>query len=159
MNKNNKVLIGAVVIGAVLIVLFAWPKINNPNRPRVNTWHDIGVDCLPSHQNASLHIHPQLSVIVDGKPETIPANVGIVKDCMAEVHTHDANNIIHIESVLAEKTFTLSQFMSIYEKPIERPGYTLQMTVDEVPSAELGNLVMKDKLLIVLTYTPTTPTQ
>ena len=93
--------------------------------------------------------------MVDGVDELVPANIGIVRICLAELHTHDASGEIHVESTRAGHEFTFSQFLTVYGKAIERPGYTLQMTVDGVPNTELGALPFKDKQNIVLTYTHT----
>src|SRR3989338_8008390 len=107
MKKNNSVLVAGVLFFAVIIVLFAWPRLNNPNRATIAVWKDSDVDCLPSHQNAVLHIHTGLRIFTDGKAEVIPANIGIVGGCMAELHTHEQDGVIHIESVNSGKTFTL----------------------------------------------------
>ena len=154
MNKNKSAIIFIVVIIAALGILFALPRLGDPNREIVKTWRAAGIDCLPSHANANLHIHPTLEIEVSGRRETIPANLGIVRGCMAEVHIHDISGTIHLESVSAGKTFTLGQFFAISGKSLERPGFRLEMTVDGSANAQLGNLILKDKQKIVLKYQP-----
>ena len=154
MNKNKSGWIIGLVIVVVLIALFMLPRWSDPTRAIAKAWNDAGIDCLPSHTNANQHIHPEIKILVDGKPELISANIGIVRSCMAEVHTHEADGIIHVESVSAGKTFTLSQFFAAWGKSLERDGFKLAMTVDGAPTEELGNLVLKDKHKIVLNYAP-----
>src|SRR5205823_1101980 len=49
-------------------------------------------------------------IFVDGKPVTVPAQIGIGTDgSFAELHTHDATGIIHFESP-TQANFTLGQF-------------------------------------------------
>ena len=152
--KNNKTVVVWVVIGIVLLGgLFMWPKFSNPYRGDIKAWERAGVDCLPSHTRAALHIHPHLTITVDGTQEDIPQNTGIVRGCMAELHTHEGDGTIHAESVLAAKEFTLGQFLLIYKKPYEREGYTVSMKVDGVESQEGEDLVLRDKQDVVLEYT------
>lgn len=149
---GKKSIIWVIIILVLLGILFAWPAISNPARGKISAWHDEGIDCLPSHTRAELHIHPTLTITVDGELEVIPSNTGIVRGCMAEVHTHDASGTIHIESALAVKDFTLSQFLFIYEKPFVREGYSMKMMVDGVESNAGEGLVLKDKQQIKLDY-------
>src|SRR5437016_1935131 len=48
----------------------------------------------------ALHIHPRLSIIVDGQKVPVPANIGIEPSgrTMAALHTHDDSGTIHVES-------------------------------------------------------------
>lgn len=153
MNKNKSAIVIVIVIVIVLVVLFAIPRFSDPTRAQVKAWKEEGINCLPSHQNASLHIHPILQIIIDGRPEVILANLGIVRSCMAEIHTHDGSGTLHVESVLATKTFTLDQFFKVWGKTLERDGFSLEMTVDGLASQELGNLILRDGQQIILKYT------
>src|SRR6266545_856835 len=51
-------------------------------------------------EGSALHIHTHLDVIVDGKPVTVPAQIGIDESTqkISPLHTHDTTGIIHIES-------------------------------------------------------------
>ncbi len=141
----------------ILIILFAWPRLSNSNkeeREKIARWESIGVECLTNgHNNPAQHIHPQLQILVDGQKRIIPKDIGVVKSCMAEVHTHDDTGEIHIESIYAGKQFTLQQFMDVWEENLETEGYTLEMIVDGLPSTELGNLILTDKQQVILNYT------
>lgn len=143
-------------IGSIVILagLFAWPKINNPDKETIARWEGYGVECLTGgHVNPAQHIHPHLEIYIDGQRQTIPADIGVVKSCMAEMHTHDDTGKIHIESAYAGKEFSLRQFFDVWKEKIEKGGYDLEMTVDDTPSVEFGNLPLKDNQKIVLKYT------
>ncbi len=151
MKSKNLIIVAIVAVG--LAGLFLYPRLTDPARGAVREWKAANIDCLPSHQRAALHIHPSLEILVDGTREPISHDVGVVRTCMAEIHTHDNSGTLHVESVVASKVFTLGQFLAVYGKTVERPGYALEMTVDGAPSAELGGLKLRDKQRIVLTYT------
>lgn len=112
------------------------------------------IPCLPNgHQQVAQHIHPHLSIIVDGEPETIPANLGIEGACMREVHTHDETGAIHIETALPNKSYALSDFFAIWGQDLEREGYDMIVTQDgEVVESPAG-LVLVDHAEIVMEYT------
>src|SRR4051812_47416655 len=59
----------------------------------------IGMPAL-SAGGTVLHIHQPLDVFVDGRRVVVPAYVGIDADArfIAEVHTHDATGIVHVEA-------------------------------------------------------------
>jgi hypothetical protein len=58
-----------------------------------------------------VHYHAHLDVIVDGKPVTVPANVGIGATSVSPLHTHDPTGILHVEAPKADR-FTLGQFFT-----------------------------------------------
>ena len=152
MDKNKRVIVWVVIVLVLLGVLFMWPRVGDPTRALVAGWKDANVDCLPSHQRANLHIHPVLRITVDGAPEPIPAETGIVRSCMAEIHTHDGSGTLHVESVLAAKAFTLGQFFTVWGKELTREGYSADLTVNGAPSNEFGNLLLLDHQDIRIDY-------
>ena len=66
-----------------------------------------------SQEQLAYHIHAHLDIIVDGKSEPVPAEIGIDPQAqlISPVHTHDATGVIHIESP-DRRTFTLGQFFT-----------------------------------------------
>ncbi len=106
------------------------------------------VPCLASEV---FHIHPHLTISVDGKGESVPANLGILPGCTRELHTHATDGIIHVESAV-DRGYVFTDFLSLWKKPLLREGYTLKMTVDGKETLD-PNFVMKDGQQIVLTYT------
>jgi hypothetical protein len=80
-----------------------------------------------------LHIHPHLSIVINGKNVTIPGGIGIENaipegssnwgevygggssSCFEPVHTHDASGLIHIESP-TNQNYTLGDFFNIWNQ-------------------------------------------
>lgn len=142
-----------IIIGAVVLVgLLMWPRLVGPASGLLKEFKAAGIDCIAGHTNLGQHIHPHLSIQVDGIEETIPANLGILPGCMAEVHTHDTTGTIHTETASSAKQMHLKQFMTAYQIPLERPGYSLAITVDGQPTQEGVELILRDKQVIVLEY-------
>lgn len=57
------------------------------------------------------HFHAHLDIIVNGKPVTVPANLGIsvAEQAISELHTHDTRGVLHIESSSRNERFILGQ--------------------------------------------------
>ncbi|MEK7479603.1 MAG: hypothetical protein AAB634_03675 [Patescibacteria group bacterium] len=157
-KRNVKTIVIVIIVVIVLVVLFALPKYLDPNRELVSSWRKAGVACLTNgHTNLAKHFHPFLSVQIDGKLEAIPATVGVIPTCMAEIHMHDESGKIHVESFNGEKVFTLSQFFVVWGKTIEREGYDLKATLDGKPLENPEELILKDEQKIVLEYVASAP--
>ncbi len=139
--------IGAVVL--VMVVVFIGPKLKGGSNGTANV---ANLPCLLPNVQLALHWHPELKILVDGEQEALPADLGLEGSCPRPIHTHDTTGIIHIEAQVV-RDYLLGEFFGLWGKTIDREGYDLVMTVDEKPSLELGNLVMKDGQKIVLSYT------
>jgi hypothetical protein len=108
-----------------------------------------------------LHLHPHLSVVVDGKPVSIPQNIGISQSLwkdrslekygmqgMAPLHTHDDNGTIHVESN-ANRNYTLGEFLNVWGG-LDLNGKTVKATVDGKPVSDYSNIILKDREQISL---------
>ena len=75
-----------------------------------------GIRC-DTMEFTTFHIHAHLDIFVDGKPFTVPSQIGIDPEgrCLYWLHTHDDNGIIHIESP-EERQFTIGNFIDIWTK-------------------------------------------
>jgi len=145
----------AWAVGVVLVIggLVFWGRMNDPNRVWKRTLAAAGIECLPNgHTNLALHIHPLLTIIVDGRNELIPETVGVTSTCMAEVHTHETDGVIHLESVEPGKTFTLGQFFEVWGRSIVRDGYALTATADGAPVGDPAALVLEDGREVRIEY-------
>lgn len=140
-----------IVFALIILGLLAWNYfLNTP--AQAGFWNDTQIACLPNgHENLAQHIHPELTITVDGEREVVPANIGLTPSCMAEIHTHDATGKIHIESV-TERTFTLAEFFLVWGKTLEREGYTVAVTADGEVVADPGALVLKDHQQLKIIY-------
>ncbi len=156
---KNKFLTWILVIVFIVSLggLFYYPR--TQTNPQTNKWEEAGIDCLTmGHQRLSQHFHPHLTVEVDETGEIIPADIGLLTNCMAEIHTHDSSGTIHVEAASGAKEFRLGQFFAVWGKSIERPGYTLEATVDgQLYTEAVENLILKDKQQIVLKYKKNAP--
>lgn len=90
-----------------------------------------GVSCIAG--TIAYHIHPHLSLFVNGEQIAIPAAVGVVDpvfleigdgyvnggSCFYWIHTHDATGILHVEPP-TQDLLTLGQFFDIWGHPLER---------------------------------------
>jgi hypothetical protein len=70
---------------------------------------------LPDPSDSVYHVHAQLSVYVDGKKQTVPAQIGIDSQhqLLASLHTHDTSGVIHQEAV-QPYPFKLGQFFDVW---------------------------------------------
>lgn len=146
------------IIGIVIVLgaLFAYPRLSG-GRP--GSGIGSGVPCLVPNVPLVQHIHPVLTITVDGAREEMPANIGLV-ECERAIHTHDDDapqGIIHVESQ-DRRSYTLGNFMSVWGKPITREGYVLTATADGVPVEDPATLVFKDGQNIQLDYQLVTST-
>jgi hypothetical protein len=74
---------------------------------------------LPDPSDTVFHIHANLKVYTDGKPQKVPANVGIDQGSqfITSLHTHDATGVIHMEAV-QPYPFKLGQFFQVWNVPL-----------------------------------------
>lgn len=126
-ETSTWVWVGIIVVAVALMMWGARAQQTN-----AGTWEDTDVACLGGgHQNAMQHIHANLSVTVDGEPQSIPSGVGINADCMAETHTHDASGEIHVETADTNAVLTLEDFMTVWDQPFsDSEEYEKTITVN-----------------------------
>jgi hypothetical protein len=82
----------------------------------------IGDIQCEAQEEAALHIHAGLAIVLDGQRVTIPANIGINVDqqCLYWLHTHVDKGVIHVESPTTQEQFTLGQFAQVWGYPLSR---------------------------------------
>jgi hypothetical protein len=85
-----------------------------------------------THEQLAYHIHAHLSIYVDDKPVSLPANVGIASDqsCIYWLHTHDSSGVIHIESPNAN-TYSLGTFFTEWDDHFSQLGYPSQLNTTD----------------------------
>ena len=142
--------LGLVVIGVVALAL-----LSNARTGEARYWGDTQVQCLPNgHANLAVHIHPELYIITDGVSETVPGNIGVLPDCMAEIHTHESDGAIHVETVEAERAdnYTLEDFFSVWGMGTERDGYTAEFRVNGKEASSARDIPLRDGDRIEVLY-------
>ncbi|MDO8584742.1 MAG: hypothetical protein Q7R85_01320 [bacterium] len=145
-NGNAATWAIVITVAVVLAGLFMIPSLNRSN----GGGGSGGSPCLVPNLPLLQHIHPQMRILVDDKEEVIPTNIGIGA-CERALHTHDSTGELHVEAQDRHE-YTLGEFFGTWGKSMEREGYTLEMTVDDVSSQEFGALKFKDKQRIVVQY-------
>lgn len=69
-------------------------------------------------EGAAEHFHAHLDIFTDGKPVTVPADIGFSFNTAGQpngisaLHSHDVTGVIHIEAPTAGATYTLGQFLT-----------------------------------------------
>ena len=107
--------LAAVAVAAGLVVyFFAAPYFTGPPFPVITgeSW---------------IHVHPYLTISIDGTNVTIPADVGLVEGGSAfePVHTHDDSGLLHIELSQADASthnYTLGDFFTIWSYTAKAVG-------------------------------------
>jgi hypothetical protein len=106
--KKNWLYWGIGILLVVTIVLF---YMNNRSAEPKNVL-DIN---LAEHKNLALHIHPKVTIEINGENYPIPSNVGISAAGMRVIHTHESDGTLHIESPFPHQ-FYLEDFFTIWGK-------------------------------------------
>ncbi len=125
-----------IVLGGILLIglvcLLGQANQRKQNMPDVgvktessSSWAD-GRDDLKSRleslkmpalkeEGFAVHTHQHLDIFIKGEKIDIPIDIGVGprEDFIAQIHTHDRDGIIHVESPTVEK-FYLGQFFDIW---------------------------------------------
>ncbi len=137
----------------LVLILLIWGRTLDTTLVMVE---GTNVACLPNgHQQLAIHIHPELTITVDGENEVIPANVGIVGTCMAELHTHDTTGTIHVETATQERfaQIAFADFFDVWGRSVEREGYELEIRYDGEVVESITDVPLEDHGQIELIYT------
>ena len=109
-----------------------------------------------------MHIHPNLTIIIDGEQVEIPENAGIYTEtcpnAMHMTHTHDNSGKLHVENYTSED---VEVFFDVWGKHFDETGIfdhrggIVERTVNGTISQDYQNLILEDKQNIVIVYTST----
>lgn len=155
----KKLVISIAVL--VLVVAFLWWAVSGMLQESSQCKNTRAIEQnIGSHQNLAQHIHADLRIVIDGKEQAIPSDIGIVPGIMRPVHTHDASGEVHIEGP-CRREYSLGEFFEVWGKQFsERCIFEkctdkgeLTMTVDGKDSKEFDSHMVHDDETIVITYT------
>lgn len=132
------VLIAAGVIGG-----FVWLIATSPSIPEEEIISKQG-----------LHWHSSIEITVLGEKQTIPANIGIGA-VHNPIHTHDADNFIHLEfkGLVKKDNLKISRFFEVWKKEFNSecifefcngPEGQVKMFVNDEENFEFENYIMQD---------------
>lgn len=134
-------------------------------------------DDSDSGQNSSesIHLHPQLTIKIQGETQTIPSDIGIGQAYsdspyydngmqMTSIHTHDDSGTIHWEIMgrpPKDGELQLGAFFDIWGKPFSETQILdyqndeeneVTMTVNGTPNEDFANYTVSDGDEIVIRY-------
>lgn len=149
-KKTLKIVIPLILIG-LSIGWFLWREASKPAAPE---------DEIISRRG--IHWHPELTILIKGQRQEIPANVGIgIRH--EPIHTHDNSGILHLEmqGLVKKKDIRLSHFFEIWDKEFNSncifefcngQDGTVKMFVNGNPNPEFENYEMRDNDKIEIRY-------
>ena len=134
MRQKNEKIKGILVIGGIiaLIVVLRFIPLVKPRQSQTKLPPQLD-QCMEHGGSVSMHIHPRLSIMIDGQAQLIPANIGVEPFCMRPVHTHDEPGVIHLEFP-NQRDVPLGDFFTIWGKRFDR-SCVLDTCVGAGPSA------------------------
>ena len=106
------------------------------------------VPCLTSED---FHLHPRLVILLDGEEIPLPVNIGVEPNCVRELHTHEPDGVIHVESDV-DKGYTFADFLGVWGFPIDQTGLITKLTVNGDFDNNNPNFKLEDGQEIVLEY-------
>jgi hypothetical protein len=109
-----------------------------------------------------LHYHTQLSIVINGKAQNIPAGIGLGAT-EQPIHTHTPDGIIHMEfsGLVTKPELQLGNFFRTWGKQFSDQcilghcvdsTHTLTMAVNGKPNMQYQNYVMHDHDKIDIVY-------
>ncbi len=156
--SHNNSRAGWWIAGGVVLVavgLIAW---GNHSASTLTT-RQLALSCT-TDLLTTFHIHPHLTIVINGATQTIPADIGISLTCMHPIHTHAATGKIHIESPVP-RDFTLGDFFAVWGKTFNQnqildsgvdASHTITVTVNGSPVDTYENTVLHDGDQIIISY-------
>lgn len=105
-KSTKKALITALIIGVVLVGGY---------------WYFSNIEFKEIDESeiitrSGIHWHPDLSIYINGEPQTIPANLGLTGRRHASMHTHDITGKLHLETngIIRYSDVTVKAFFEIW---------------------------------------------
>lgn len=97
-----------------------------------NTWPHSSVSCVEEGKRDSMSFDKvSIQVVVDSAPELIPGSIGRSDTCTAHIHTVDASGTVYVARASEETLYTLSDFLDVWGKTLDRPGYDRTVYVND----------------------------
>ncbi len=172
---NTKVILIGLVVIAGIGGVFLLPKSPSTTTPQGNATTSPSNTASDVISSAGIHWHPELSIIIKGVKQTIPANIGIGMQyagykyydsmmMMADMHTHDASGQIHWEVMKGPVTkdeVVLKAFFGVWGKTFNNscifeycngPQGTVKMFVNGKENTKFENYQVKDGDKIEIRY-------
>jgi len=162
-KKNKKGLVIFVAVATTISLagltgLFGAGGPNNAGQTGTNSNNEAptpeqiaqrtGVPCLTSEE---FHLHPHLTIKIDESEEPLPANIGVFAGCTQELHTHDPDGTIHVESD-TDKGYIFQDFLNVWGLGLQQPEFITRLTVDGEYNENDTNFKLEDGQEILLEF-------
>lgn len=145
------VILAVVFVGIVVWSYTLWMAeyIN-----RAVVWKDTDIACIEiPHSLLETYSSAKLDIYIDGAAQNIPEEIGVSSSCVAQVHTHDATEYIHFQS-LPDRPVRLGDFFKVAGTTLEQEGYSVTVTVNgEDYTDHIGSYALRNDDIIVVRYT------
>mgnify|MGYP001565829406 CR=1 FL=1 len=147
------------IIGAVAVALSLLVIGGSKNSTSGKTNREVALSCT-TDMATKFHIHPHLEIVVNGKKQEIPANIGVKLTCMNALHTHDNSGTVHVEAP-EKRDFTLSDFFAVWNKTYNKDQIldykvddrrVIRQTVNGEELQDYENTALRDGDQIVIFY-------
>lgn len=146
---KNFFIFGVILVGIGIGVWFFWPKSQNTDSEVV--------------ARNGLHWHSNLTINILGDYQDIPAGIGLAGLPHKPMHTHDRDNVIHMEfaGLVLKKDIKLGKFFQAWGKTFNKECIfdkcsggqgTLKMLVNGSENLEFDNYMMKDEDKIEIVF-------
>jgi len=128
-------------------------------------WYVVNLEPIPEEDiitTTGIHRHPQVSILIHGAPQKIPASfgIGVIEQ---KIHTHDTSGTLHVEmgGLVTKKDIEVNEFFRLWGRQFNSecifefcngPEGTVTMTVNREPSVEFENYLMQDGDRIEIRY-------
>ncbi len=150
LKRGLKIAAVVLIVGGGLGGLI-WLIANQPKTPESEIISQSGI-----------HWHPELSIYIKGKPQEIPANLGIGVTHQP-IHTHDTTGVLHLEiqGLVTKDAIKLGQFFKIWGKLFNSdcildscngPNGKVKMLVNGRENNSFENYEMQDNDKIEIRY-------
>jgi hypothetical protein len=90
-----------------------------------------------------------VSVSINGQPIEVPANIGILENCLRPIHTHDTTGLVHIVYD-RQYDFRLGHFLWYWGFNIQQ--YDATVYVNGIPQDKYLDTVLRDGMSIIMDF-------
>lgn len=158
-NDHTGWWVGGISVALMVVVIITISVTSRSPSYANKTNRELALLCT-TDMATQFHIHPHLQIIINGKEEGIPANIGIQPTCMNSIHTHDATGKIHVEAP-EKRDFTLADFFAAWNKPFNKDqvleyrvdgAHRIREAVNGKDVQGMENTVLRDNDQIVIYY-------
>ncbi len=152
--KGEAKFVAATIIVSLIFIIGAYFLLAGKKTPDVPKEQIIAEN--------GLHWHPTLKIIIKGKEQEIPKDIGIGA-VHQPIHTHDSSGVIHMEmqGLITKQDTRLGNFFKIWGKEfsstqifdkVNGPEGKVKMLVNGKENTDFANYLMKDGDKIEIRY-------